>query len=64
MFNSRNRGMWSLQGSNLQKFVSKANSQPDFKAQPTMSNNFLLVHARQKNIHRAPVENRCCGIDR
>jgi hypothetical protein len=40
--------MGSLQGSNLQKFISKANLQPNFKAQPKMSNNFLTVHARRK----------------
>jgi hypothetical protein len=38
--------MGSLQGSNLQKFVSKANLQPNFKAQMKMSNNFLTVHDR------------------
>jgi hypothetical protein len=38
----------SLQGSNLQKFVSKANLQPNFIAQPTRSNKFLTVHDRQK----------------
>jgi hypothetical protein len=38
----------SLQGSNLQKFVSKANLQPNLKSQPKMSNNFLTVHTRRK----------------
>jgi hypothetical protein len=40
--------MGSLQGSNLQKFVSKANLQPNFKAQQKMSKNFLTVHPRRK----------------
>jgi hypothetical protein len=40
--------MGSLQASNLQNFVSKANLQPNLKPQPKMSNNFLTVHARRK----------------
>jgi hypothetical protein len=40
--------MGSLQGSKLQKLVSKANLQPNFKTQPNMSNNFSPVHARRK----------------
>jgi hypothetical protein len=40
--------MGPLQGSNLQKFVSKANLQPNLKSQQKMSNNFLTVHARRK----------------
>jgi hypothetical protein len=40
--------MGSLQELNLQKFVSKANLQPNFKAQPKMPNNFLTVHVRRK----------------
>jgi hypothetical protein len=40
--------MGSFQGSNLQKFVSKAKLQPNFKAQPKMSNNFLTAQDRRK----------------
>jgi hypothetical protein len=40
--------MGLLQGFNLQKFVAMANLQPNFKAQPKMSNNFLTVHERRK----------------
>jgi hypothetical protein len=40
--------MGSMQGSNLQEFVSKPNLQPNLKVQPKMSNNFLTVHARRK----------------
>jgi hypothetical protein len=48
MCSSKNWEMRSFQRSNLEKFVSKANLQPNFKAQPKMSNNFLTVHPRRK----------------
>jgi hypothetical protein len=40
--------MGLLQGSNFQKFVSKVNLQPNFKAQHKMSNNLLTVRPRRK----------------
>jgi hypothetical protein len=59
MSNSENQGMGSLQESNLQKFVSTANLQPNFEAQPQMSNNILTVYARRKtstdHLYRKPM---------
>jgi hypothetical protein len=56
--------MGSLQRSHLQKFVSKANLQPKFKAQQKMSNNFLTAHPRRKTSPKTLDRNASPHYDR